>query len=183
MSGIIDLLIPREKKFFKYLDSQVLLLDDCIKHLDKSLKNKKKILRRTQDLDRQTEKTLEYLHKKSDEAEKVSREIINLLHQTFITPIDREEIKSLSSSINFIIDSIEKIANGLFYFKIKKMDDYFLKQLRVLKESIEVLKLIFEEPLSSKRNRLHIEKIKTLEREGDLTILHPPKYVPMAIAA
>jgi uncharacterized protein len=160
MSGIIDLFIPKEKKFLEYIDRQVLLLDSCVKQLNK-LSKKGKI-----NLD-QLRKVLDQINKKSDESDLVTRETINSLHKTFITPIDREEIKSLVASINHIIDSVKRIANCILYFKIKKLDLHLLKQLDLLNQIVETLKLIFEEPLFLERNRANIDKVKRLEDKAD----------------
>ncbi|MCL5432688.1 MAG: DUF47 family protein [Patescibacteria group bacterium] len=160
MSGIIDLLVPREKRFLEYIDKQVIILDECTKKLNKITKNGS--------LNSKNFKTtLGFISKKSDESDDIARDTIAALHKTFITPIDREEIKSLALSINHFIDSIEEVANGIYDFKIKKFDDYFLKQIKILNESVDVLRLIFEKPLFLKRNRQYIEDIKELERKGD----------------
>ena len=89
------------------------------------------------------------------------------MQKTFITPIDREEIKSLVQSVNNIIDSIKKIVNCILYFKIKKLDIYFLQQLKTLNQIVITLKLIFEKPLLLERNMIHIEVIKKLEQKAD----------------
>lgn len=160
MSGIIDLFIPKEKKFLEYIDRQIVLLDDCIKELDAFSKNgainQNKL-----------KQALNYINKKSEESDLVTTETITSLHQAFVTPIDREEIKSLVSSINNIIDSIKKIANCVLYFKIKRLDSHLLKQLKILDKIVAALKLIFEEPLFLKRNRVHIDTVKKLEDEAD----------------
>lgn len=160
MGGIIDLFIPKEKKFLEYIDRQVILLDSCIKQLNKLSKGKKI----NSD---QLRKTLDQISKKSDESDLVTRETINSLHKTFITPIDREEIKSLVASINHIIDSLKRVASCILYFKIEKLDLHLLKQLEILNQAIATLKLIFEEPLFLERNRVYIDKVKKLEDKAD----------------
>lgn len=160
MAGIVDLFIPREKKFFDYLNKQIILLDDCIKKLSKLQENENLDLKELQ-------KSVNCIGKKSKEGDVISTEIINLLHQTFITPIDREEIKSLSLSIHFIVNSVKKIVTSILFFKINKLDSNFVKQLRILEESVDNLKLIFKDPLDSKKNKLYISKVNKLENEAD----------------
>lgn len=160
MSGIIDLFIPKEKKFLEYIDRQVILLDSCIRQLNKLAKDGK--INPVQ-----LRKALDQINKKSDESDLVTRETISSLHKTFITPIDREEIKSLVASINHIIDSVKRIASCILYFKIEKLDLHLLKQLEILNQTVTTLKLIFEEPLLLERNRVYIDKIKKLEDKAD----------------
>lgn len=160
MAGILDLFIPKEKKFFKFLDQQIILLDQCSVILNNLIKTE-----RTNE--KNFHKNIVILHHKSDEADRVSREIVMHLHKTFITPIDRDEIKALATHLGFIVDSQEKIATIIYYFKIKKLDKRFLQQIKILLKAIRLLKFIFEEPLSPKRNEENIKKIKELERQAD----------------
>ena len=159
MAGIIDLFIPREKKFFECLNEQVRLLDDSVHKLHE-IGKKKKINRQ------ELEKALINIKKKSDVVDTISIEIVNFLHQTFITPIDREEIKYLSTSINRVLDSVEKIATCLFYFRVNTLDSSSVKQLAILEEAVNHLRHIFENPLL-KTNKVYISKIKELENEAD----------------
>lgn len=159
MAGILDLFIPKEKKFFEYIDKQIAFLDESsslLNNLIKERANEKKF-----------HKGVLLLHHKSDQADHISREIVTHLHKTFITPIDRDEIKALSTHLGFIVDSHEKIASIIYYLKIKKLPVHFLKQVKILMEAVRLLNYIFEEPLSRKRNEETIEKVKELERKAD----------------
>lgn len=160
MAGILDLFIPKEKKFFEYLDKQIVLLDESSRLLN-SL-----IIRDGKD-EKKFYKDVGLLHHKSDTVDQISREIINHLHKTFITPIDRDEIKALSTHLGFIVDSHEKIASIIYYLKIKELDKHFLRQMKILKKAVRLLKYVFEEPLSPRRNEETIEKIKEMERQAD----------------
>ena len=160
MARLIDFFIPKEKKFFDYLGRQISLLDDCIKKLSELSKSKT-------NNPKQLEKTLLYMRKKSDEGDSNAREITNSLHQTFITPIDREEIQSLSTSISGVIDVVENISASLFYFKINKLDGYFLKQIEILQTATSILKTIFKGSFVFKKHKANIEKIKELEDTAD----------------
>lgn len=159
MPGIIDFFIPKEKRFFDFLSKQIILLTESIEKLN--------TLNYSPIEQKELEKTLLYIKKKSDQADAVSIDIVNFLHQTFITPIDREEIKTLSTSIIRIMDSIEKIVTSLYYFKIKKMDASLVKQLIMLEDSIDNLTSIFKHPLLIKKNKIFIHNIKSIENDAD----------------
>lgn len=162
MSGIIDFFIPKDKKFFEYLNQQISLLNNCVNHLN-SLTQKKKVNRK------QFKKALLFTRQISEKTDKLTQEVTNALHQTFITPIDRDEIQSLSTNLNRIIDSVEKIIASIYYFKIEKIDTYFIKQIKILQETVSILKMMFKKPLNIKGNRSAIEKVKYLEKKGDDT--------------
>lgn len=160
MAGIIDLFIPREKKFFECLNEQIRHLDESI-HMLHEIGKKKKINR--QELD----KALLNIKKKSDLVDTIAIDIVNFLHKTFITPIDREEIKYLSTSINRVLDSVEKIASCLFYFRVNMLDSSSIKQLAILEEAVSNLRHVFKNPLVLKINKVYIGKVKVLENEAD----------------
>lgn len=160
MAGIIDLFVPKEKKFFQYIDKQIVLLQETSDLLGEIVADKKVNSSKLQH-------NISQIRKKSKEANDISIEIITLLHKTFITPIDREDIKLLSGQVCLITDSIKKIATSVLYLKVEKFDKYFMKQISILQESIKHMKFVFEVPLSTKRNKESLELIKNLEREAD----------------
>lgn len=159
MSGILDLFVPKDKKFFEYLNKQIVLLNEASKILDAFVSkeyDKKRL-----------DKYLKRIKANSLEVDEISLEITNTLHKTFITPIDRDEIKSLSTNIALIIDSFEKIITSISYLEIKRLDNNFLKQVELLQKAVKSLEFLFVEPLSAKRNRETLQKINLLEKEAD----------------
>jgi uncharacterized protein Yka (UPF0111/DUF47 family) len=46
---------------------------------------------------------------------------MDLLHQTFITPLDREDIHELSSTLDDVLDFIDAAAQRVLLFEIKQM--------------------------------------------------------------
>lgn len=170
MSGVIDFFIPREKKFFEHLQKQIGLLETCaLKLYTTTNKSKPK--------EAELKKLLHFIEEKSDKSTRISRQIIDELHQTFITPIDREEIQNLSVNINRVNDTLEKIASSILFFKLKKLNIYFVKQLSVIGKIVHVLTLIFVNPLSQRPNQLHIEKIHSLEVDGDKLYKQGMSYI------
>ncbi len=160
MTGILDLFIPKEQKFIEYLQKQVLFLDQAVDSLAGCAFN-------YHFSQIQAEKALTSIRKKSDESNALGKQITIALHQTFITPIDREELQALSLSIRNTISIVEKIATCLVYFKLKKLDRSLLQQIRILEKTIGHLQLIFKHPLQLKHNTQHIDDIKHLEREAN----------------
>ena len=52
-------------------------------------------------------------------ADKVTHETITLLHKTFITPFDRDQIHSLITRMDDILDLIEDVAHSMFLYDIR----------------------------------------------------------------
>ena len=160
MAGILDLFVPRERNFFQFLNKQIVLLDETT-NLYTSLVKDKKL----------NEKKLHLqiikIRKNSNLVDDISKDIHNQLHKVFITSVDREDIKSLAGNLSMITDSVRTLATSTSYLKIKKFDKSFIEQIKIFQESVKLLKYVFQEPLSPKRNRETLEKIKQLERDAD----------------
>src|SRR3954463_5561540 len=52
------------------------------------------------------------------EGDRITHELIQRLNQTFVTPIDREDILELASALDDIIDFTEEVADYLGLYKI-----------------------------------------------------------------
>ena len=52
-------------------------------------------------------------------ADKIARHTLLLLHKTFITPLDRDEIHQLITKMDDILDLIEDVAHSMFLYDIR----------------------------------------------------------------
>jgi len=53
------------------------------------------------------------------EGDRITHDIIQRLNQTFVTPIDREDIHELSSALDDVVDYTEEVADYLGLYKIE----------------------------------------------------------------
>src|SRR5881409_2121511 len=53
------------------------------------------------------------------EGDRITHDIIQRLNSTFVTPIDREDIYALASSLDDIVDYIEEVADFLGIYRIE----------------------------------------------------------------
>jgi hypothetical protein len=53
------------------------------------------------------------------DGDRITHDIIQRLNQTFVTPIDREDIYSLASSLDDVVDYTEEVADYLGLYKIE----------------------------------------------------------------
>ena len=53
------------------------------------------------------------------EGDRITHDIIQRLNQTFVTPIDREDIYQLASALDDVVDFIEEVADFLGLYKIE----------------------------------------------------------------
>src|SRR5436853_6712353 len=53
------------------------------------------------------------------EGDRITHDIVNRLNQTFVTPIDREDILQLASALDDIVDYTEEVADYLGLYRIE----------------------------------------------------------------
>jgi len=156
--GLKEWLIPQDKIFFELLEKQStlvlegsnLLYDLLITYKDVGVK-------------RQEIKDLEH---KGDE---VVHEIQDRLSKTFITPIDREDIDTLSCLYDDILDYTYTIVNKLYAYGINEIPHPMITFSEIILKSVKALNKDF-----NNMRKLNLEKIEQhnievhfLENEGD----------------
>ena len=149
-------LIPREEKYFSMLnelvgeirkgaDLFVRLFDDISKNVAYS----------------------EEIKRVERECDRLSAKIIERLNSTFITPIDREDIYLLATELDDIMDMINDMARLTVLYGVTKSTPPAVELARTLMDSVVELEKTLAVLESKKGVRDHIERIKTLEEEGD----------------
>ncbi len=102
------------------------------------------------------------------ECDEISHEILRDIDQTFITPIDREDIHQLAVRLDDVIDLIDGTVRRLFLYKVSQptllsrpLSRIVVKATRELVEAVADLR-------RQKGVTEHCIQIKKLENEGDV---------------
>ena len=99
--------------------------------------------------------------------DRVTHDIIQRLNNTFVTPIDREDILSLASALDDIVDFTEEVADFLGLYKIEAPMEQAVEMAGVLVASCEQL----ADALANLRGFKGLEQnwieIHRLENDGD----------------
>jgi predicted phosphate transport protein (TIGR00153 family) len=66
------------------------------------------------------------------EGDRLTHETLDRLEQTYITPIDREDIHSLITRIDDVVDMIDAVAQRMLFYKIDSVRQEFIDQCSVL---------------------------------------------------
>lgn len=66
------------------------------------------------------------------EGDRLAHETLDRLEQTYITPIDREDIHSLVTRIDDVVDMIDAVAQRMMFYKIESVRKDFVNQCEVL---------------------------------------------------
>ena len=103
-------LMPREGRFFELFNE----------HAEQILLGSRELgalMATGDDLERRTH-SIESIERRAD---KITRTTIELLHKTFITPLDREDIHQLISKMDDILDLIEDSAQLMFLYSVRDL--------------------------------------------------------------
>ncbi len=100
--------MPNEGKFFELFNQHA---DLCVKGATEMLA----LMNNFDDLDNRVH-AIEGIEKQAD---RVTHETIELLHKTFITPIDRDDIHQLITRMDDILDLLEDVAQTISLYDIK----------------------------------------------------------------
>jgi predicted phosphate transport protein (TIGR00153 family) len=104
------------------------------------------------------------------EGDRLTHELFTLISATFVTPLDREDISGLASSIDEVLDFTDGVADRFLLFKINKPSPYMLQLSKILflasQEIYHVLCLLGKIKNSHKLME-YCNSIKKYEHEAD----------------
>src|SRR5690348_11047848 len=101
------------------------------------------------------------------EGDRITHDIIDRLNHTFVTPIDREDILSLTSALDDIVDYTEEVADYLGLYGIEAPMDQAIKLARVLKAAAGQIAEAITRLRGFNDISHHTVEINRLENEGD----------------
>ena len=128
-------LLPKQGEFFPLFQKMANLVEECAKEFNQlfyHLENKEHYVLRIQDLEEQ--------------GDEVAHVIFSLLHKTFITPFDRNDIYHLTDGLDDILDQMNRCAQRLPFYhletiptEINQLVSINLTAAKALRESIILL--------------------------------------------
>ena len=154
-------LIPKEMAFFALFEKAAKNLLEAAKVLDDLARHFEDVTAKAHRLER-----LEH------DGDQITHEIMARLNQTFITPIDREDIHELASTIDDVLDFFEQAAEHLVLYKIKEIRAPFRELAGVILSQAEQVNAIIPRLKDLKHSRIldHCIEINRLENAGDLLL-------------
>jgi hypothetical protein len=102
-------LMPKEGRFFDYFNDHAALVLEGARELDAviaDLGNRESHAQNVSGIEKK--------------ADRITHETIQLLHQTFVTPLDREDIHKLISNMDDILDLIEEVTECVILYDIRE---------------------------------------------------------------
>jgi uncharacterized protein len=152
-------LLPKEIKFFAYFEQQAENLAKMARQLNDMLNNWQYIKEKTSllaDMER--------------DGDAITHDIMSLLHRTFVTPFDREDISALAHSLDDIANRIHGVADTLYLYKIegptdkaRELSEILLKAVLEVVGGVSELDIRIRKPALLKRSEI----INQFENSGD----------------
>jgi hypothetical protein len=150
-------LFPREEKFFEYFHQQVTFIRQAADLLVEG----------AQEGNTRLVSAAHQIRALEEQADTVIHEIYTRLNQTFITPLDPEDIHSLSSHLDDVIDGIEDAVHRMMNYKIHPIPKTVVELCRLVQSCGHILEKAFE-ALSKEQDLLsHCIEINRLEEAAD----------------
>jgi len=104
------------------------------------------------------------------EGDGITRQIFEALNTTFITPFDREDIRSLASDLDDIVDHLESVAKYLVLFELAEAPEplrRFAQILTSMTEEIDKIRVLIWDMGNLNKIQHSMVRISELENEGD----------------
>jgi len=159
---ILKKMLPKDDKFF------ILFQEDVENVLNASRIFKQAMSRELSKEERlQKMRKLEEVEHRGDE---ITHRIFEALATSFITPLDREDIHSLASKLDDIVDYLQVCANQIILYKIKsvsveqeKLARIVFKQAEQLHQAIQLL----HDLKNASQIKACLVTVNSLENEAD----------------
>ena len=101
------------------------------------------------------------------EGDRITHDIIQRLNQTFVTPIDREDIYALASALDDIVDFIEEAADYLGLYRIEAPMEQAQQLARILHQSSRQVADAIPRLRTFRDIHHYTVEINRLENDGD----------------
>ena len=127
--------MPREEKFF-------ILFERSAENLFIASNKLRELFHGCDSIERKVAEITEYEH----QGDSITHEIISLLHRTFVTPFDREDIASLAQRLDDVMDLIDAASDAMLIYKIttttnrsKELSDILVDAASSIQNAIPLL--------------------------------------------
>ena len=158
-------LLPRDGNFFAMFNDHAGRIVEAAKAFELLVANFGDPLMR--------EKYMQAVDDAEHAADRITHEVSRMLHKTFITPIDREQIHSLINTMDDVADLIQDSAETMALYdvhhmtdEIRRLTDLSVRCCERLRDAVKLLDKIAE-PASAEAALKTCEEIDKLESDAD----------------
>jgi len=150
-------ILPREEKFFELLNTQTRLINEAAAVLLEGVQRGNSHLKLIEP------RIQQYEH----ECDEILHEVFKRLNQTFITPLDPEDIQTLCSHLDDVMDGMEEAAHCIVSYKIDPIPAPIVDICRFLVQTVAEVKAAVEVMDKNREIVEHCIEINRLEDQVD----------------
>jgi predicted phosphate transport protein (TIGR00153 family) len=120
--------LPRDEQFFTHFN-------DAAKNSLEMANVLTEIIEFGPDTDRKVRRLREFEHEGDD----ITHRIYQALNSTFVTPLDREDIRTLASALDDFVDGLEEVGKRLWLYRMGEPTESMRLFIRILVEQAQLL--------------------------------------------
>lgn len=165
LGSVLRFFLPHDDKFLPYFEQSA----DNLKEAATIYANLAKASNREEMAAIRDEiKKLEHV------GDKLTHNIFEELNKSFITPFDREDIYTLTKSMDDVLDLMDHVSDILVLYRIEKLDDGMVMLLEVTRRAVnDIHKAVHElRKPDYDKVREQVISVHALENEGDRLYRH-----------
>ena len=162
--GLRELLIPHDKIYFDMFEKQAGVMKEAAWQL----------VALTEDFTNVKEKRHE-IEKLEHKGDQITHDIYKQLNTSFITPLDPEEISSLASTLDEVLDYIDGATEKMYYYNIGATDAHMIELAKLIHMSTSEIESAVKGIRSIKDPRYIEERcieVNRLENLADDVLAH-----------
>jgi predicted phosphate transport protein (TIGR00153 family) len=156
MARLSQVFVPRDREFFDLFEEASANILRAADLLDRMLRNYPD----TKELARE-------ILLCEQEGDRITHDIVQRLNQTFVTPIDREDILELASTLDDIVDYTEEVADYLGLYKVEAPMEQAQRLAHILLQAARQISEAMPRMRDFKDISHFTVEIHRLENEGD----------------
>lgn len=155
--------LPRDEQFF-----------DLFEESAKNAAEVTAVVQQVVDSDADRDRQVRLLHDLEHRGDEITHRIFSALNSTFVTPLDREDIRSLAVELDDLVDDAEEAGKRLALYKLEGTQEPARLLARILNEQTislaKAVPLLADVGKQGEQIRRHVLEVHRLENEADDTL-------------
>jgi uncharacterized protein Yka (UPF0111/DUF47 family) len=149
LQKVLSWLMPRDDQFFTLLEQHAVVLAEAAQ-----------VMAAFPDKGTTAEAALRKVHELEHRGDDLVHSVRVALDETFVTPIDREDIHQLATALDNVLDYLYSAAQAFVAYDVHELSPAMRELIRILAESAQLL----QEALPHIRTR-HLEKLGPVRQQ------------------
>ena len=152
--------LPRDEQFFEHFREAAANAAEVAQVLAEVVEGEEDVERKV--------RRLRDLEHRGDE---ITHRVFNALDSTFVTPLDREDIRALAGELDDFVDGLEEVGRRLWLYRLAEPTEPIRLLARIVQEQAgllaEAVPLLEHVGKQAPALRRHVVEIHRLENEAD----------------